>query len=144
MKLSVTGSMESLYVKRVEILKLRTDNASSQIDNGLLRLDEAKNVQKTLTDHLEIQLTVVDASQRFLDALLGVSDPEEKRKRIGRIFIEVFQETAEKIEAAAADSPKAESNIEWLLQGTLYPDVVSNIGVAIPLFRLSRKFEDMS
>lgn len=96
------------------------------VDNGLLRLGEAQDVEKTLSSYLKINLTVVDASQRFLDALKGVTEPEEKRRVIGRNFIEVFQETAKKIEAAVADSPKGakEGNIEWLLQGTLYPDAL--------------------
>ena len=75
-------------------------------------------MHKTLTDHLGIQLTVVDASQRFLGELKGVTDPEQKRKIIGRNFIEVFQEEAHKIEKVAANSPNA-GDIEWLLQGTL-------------------------
>ena len=91
-----------------------------------MRLAEAENVHKALTEYLGIQLTVVDASQRFLDQLRGVTDPEQKRKVIGREFIEVFQETAKKIEAAAVNSPKA-GDIEWLLQGTLYPDVIESI-----------------
>ena len=75
-------------------------------------------MHKTLTKHLGIQLTVVDAGQRFLGELKGVTDPEQKRKIIGRNFIEVFQEEAHKVEAAAANSPNA-GDIEWLLQGTL-------------------------
>ena len=101
---------------------VQTYKAPYQVDNGLLRLAEAENVHKMLTEHLGIQLTVVDASQRFLDQLRGITDPEEKRRVIGRNFIEVFQETAKEIEEAAVNSPKA-GEIEWLLQGTLYPDV---------------------
>lgn len=88
------------------------------VDNGLLRLDEAKNVHKTLTEKLGINLTVVDASQRFLTDLKGVTDPEQKRKIIGRDFIQVFQEEAKAIAKAAHGSEKA-GDIEWLLQGTL-------------------------
>ena len=101
---------------------VQTYKAPYQVDNGLLRFAEAENVHKMLTEHLGIQLTVVDASQRFLDQLRGITDPEEKRRVIGRNFIEVFQETAKEIEEAAVNSPKA-GEIEWLLQGTLYPDV---------------------
>lgn len=79
-------------------------------------------MHKTLTEHLGIQLTVVDASQRFLNQLRGITDPEQKRRIIGREFIEVFQETGKKLEEAAASSERA-GDIEWLLQGTLYPDV---------------------
>ena len=88
------------------------------MDNGLLRQDEAKTVHQTLTNHLGIQLTVVDASQRFLSQLKGVTDPEQKRKIIGRNFIDVFQEEAHKLEKAATRSTNA-GDIEWLLQGTL-------------------------
>ena len=102
-----------------------------QVDNGLLRQDEAKTVHKTLTEDLGIRLTVVDASQRFLDDLRGVTDPEKKRRIIGRNFIEVFQEEAKKIEKAAASSPQA-GDIEWLLQGTLYPDVIESISFKGP------------
>ncbi len=69
---------------------------------------------------------MVDASQRFLHGLLDVAESEMKRKIIGRIFIEVFQETAKKLEEEAAGSSKA-GDIEWLLQGTLYPDVIESI-----------------
>lgn len=104
------------------------------VDNGLLRLGEAQDVEKTLSSYLKINLTVVDASQRFLHSLKGVTEPEEKRRVIGRNFIEVFQETAKKIEAAVADSPEEakDGNIEWLLQGTLYPDVIESISYTGP------------
>ena len=119
------------------------------VDNGLLRLkyersrpasgdvmtnnfiSEAKIVHETLTEHLKINLTVVDAKERFLADLKGVTDPENKRKSIGKNFIEVFQETANKIEAEAASSPQA-GDIEWLLQGTLYPDVIESISFKGP------------
>ena len=68
-----------------------------------------------------IRLTVVDASQRFLDGLSDVTDPEKKRRIIGGLFVDVLQETAEKIQEAAASDKFGD--IEWLLQGTLYPDV---------------------
>ena len=88
-------------------------------------------MHKTLTEDLGIRLTVVDASQRFLDDLRGVTDPEKKRRIIGSNFIEVFQEEAKKIEKAAASSPQA-GDIEWLLQGTLYPDVIESISFKGP------------
>lgn len=113
------------------------------VNNGLLRDGEVQEVQETLTSSLGIQLTVVDASQRFLDALVGQIQPEMKRKIIGRIFIEVFQEAGKKLEEEAAGSSKA-GDIEWLLQGTLYPDVVSNPGVKIPLSGLNYEFQGMS
>ena len=101
------------------------------VDNGVLRLDEAKTVKETLTRHLGINLTVVDASDLFLGRLRGISDPEKKRKIIGNTFIEVFQNKAKEIATAAANTPQA-GEIEWLLQGTLYPDVIESISFKGP------------
>ena len=101
------------------------------IDNGLLRKNEAISVHKMLTEHLGIQLTVVDAGRRFLADLKGITDPEMKRKAIGSRFIREFQDQAHELEIAAADSPKA-GDIEWLLQGTLYPDVIESISFKGP------------
>jgi GMP synthase (glutamine-hydrolysing) len=101
-------------------------------DNGVLRLNEAQQVKETLGKHLSINLTVVDASERFLGLLKGVKDdPEKKRKVIVNTFIEVFQEEAKKIAAEAAGSSKV-GEIEWLLQGTLYPDVIESISFKGP------------
>jgi len=94
-------------------------------------LDEAKTVKKTLTEHLGINLTVIDSTDLFLGRLKGVSDPEKKRKIIGNTFIEIFQDTAKSIAGAAKDSDKA-GDIEWLLQGTLYPDVIESISFKGP------------
>jgi GMP synthase (glutamine-hydrolysing) len=91
------------------------------VDNGLLRLNEAKEVEDSLVNGLGLNLTVVDASQLFISRLQGVTDPEKKRKIIGNTFIDVFVEKAKEIERAAHDTPKA-GDIEFLLQGTLYPD----------------------
>ena len=102
------------------------------VDNGLLRLDEARQVKETLEGHLGINLSVIDASDQFLARLKGVcDDPEKKRKIIGNTFIEVFQEEAKRIAAEAAGSPRA-GNIEWLLQGTLYPDVIESLSFKGP------------
>jgi len=101
------------------------------VDNGLLRLDEAKTVHETLAKSLKTKLTIVDASERFLAKLKGIGDPEKKRKIIGEEFIDVFQEKADEIAAAAAGSSRA-GEIEWLLQGTLYPDVIESISFKGP------------
>jgi GMP synthase (glutamine-hydrolysing) len=85
------------------------------VDNGLLRLHEADQVMTTFARHMGVKVIRVDAQRRFLDALAGVTDPEEKRKRIGRLFIEVFEEQA-------ATLP----NVSWLAQGTIYPDVIES------------------
>src|ERR1700761_2209853 len=101
------------------------------VDNGVLRKDEAKQVKETLTAGLGINLSVVDASERFLSLLNGISDPEKKRKIIGNTFIEIFQQKAHEIAEQAANTPRAGS-IEWFLQGTLYPDVIESISFKGP------------
>ncbi len=87
------------------------------VDNGLLRLHEREQVETTFRKNMGLKLVVVDASDRFMDALAGVTDPEQKRKIIGRLFIEVFQEEAAKL-----------PNAKWLAQGTIYPDVIESAG----------------
>ncbi|HQT27017.1 MAG TPA: glutamine-hydrolyzing GMP synthase, partial [Burkholderiales bacterium] len=87
------------------------------VDNGLLRLDEAKQVMKTFSENLGVRVIHVDASGTFMKHLAGVTDPERKRKIIGREFVEVFQEEAEKL-----------PNVKWLAQGTIYPDVIESAG----------------
>jgi len=101
------------------------------LDNGVIHLNECEQVQKTLTEHLGINLTVKDASQQFLDGLKGIEDPEQKRKFIGSKFIDVFEEEAKRIEDAAAHSDKA-GKIEWFLQGTLCSDVIESISFKGP------------
>jgi GMP synthase (glutamine-hydrolysing) len=91
------------------------------VDNGLLRLGEAEQVVSTFTKNLRLNLVAVDARQRFLHALAGVTDPERKRKVIGRVFIEVFEEEAAKVRGA-----------RWLVQGTLYPDVIESVSFKGP------------
>jgi GMP synthase (glutamine-hydrolysing) len=87
------------------------------VDTGLLRLDEGKQVVDTFQKHMGMKLIAVDASSRFMTALAGVADPEEKRKIIGREFVHVFQEQAAKL-----------PNAKWLAQGTIYPDVIESAG----------------
>jgi len=89
------------------------------VDTGLLRKDEAKQVTTLFREHYNIPLIHVDASAEFLGALAGVSDPETKRKTIGKIFIDVFDREANKIEGA-----------EFLAQGTLYPDVIESVSAS--------------
>ena len=91
------------------------------VDNGLLRQGEAEAVVHTFRDTFKINLVRVDAAARFLDRLRGVVDPEEKRKRIGREFIAVFEEEAERL-----------GTIPWLAQGTLYPDVIESVSAKGP------------
>jgi GMP synthase (glutamine-hydrolysing) len=86
------------------------------VDNGLLRKNEAEKLKITLNQHLNIKIRFVKAGARFLKALAKVTDPEKKRKIIGRIFMEVFEAEAKKIKGA-----------EFLAQGTLYPDVIESV-----------------
>ena len=106
------------------------------VDNGVLRLNEAQQVNVMLNKDLGVNLTVVDASALFLSRLEGVEDPEQKRKIIGNTFINVFEDEAAKIEAAADEEEKkgaeAKGRVEWLLQGTLYPDVIESISFKGP------------
>ncbi|MBT5232059.1 MAG: glutamine-hydrolyzing GMP synthase, partial [Methylococcales bacterium] len=87
------------------------------VDNGLLRLDEGDQVMTMFAEHMGIKVIRVNAEDRFLDGLQGVSDPEKKRKVIGGLFIDVFQEESEKLTTA-----------KWLAQGTIYPDVIESAG----------------
>jgi len=96
------------------------------VDHGLLRSGEAEQVEKDFVAATGVDLVVVDARDRFLTALAGLTDPEEKRKAIGREFIRVFEQAARDIvgsHSGAADHP-----VKWLVQGTLYPDVVESGG----------------
>ena len=85
------------------------------VDNGLLRLNEAAQVMDMFGDKFGLNIIRVDAENRFLDALKGVSDPEAKRKIIGKVFVDVFDEEAHK-----------QTRVKWLAQGTIYPDVIES------------------
>ncbi|WP_026377242.1 glutamine-hydrolyzing GMP synthase [Aestuariibacter salexigens] len=87
------------------------------VDNGLLRLNEGKQVMDMFGNHFGLNIIKVDAEDRFLNALAGIDEPEAKRKTIGRVFVEVFDEEAGKL-----------SNAKWLAQGTIYPDVIESAG----------------
>ena len=91
------------------------------VDNGLLREGEFESVVHMMRSNFHLNLVPVDAREKFLTALAGISDPEKKRKIIGRVFIEVFEEHAARIE-----------NAKWLVQGTLYPDVIESVSVRGP------------
>jgi len=91
------------------------------VDNGLLRAGERESVEETFVDHFGMPLRVIDGETRFLDGLAGVTDPEKKRKIIGRIFIELFEEASKLID-----------NVTHLAQGTLYPDVIESISFKGP------------
>jgi GMP synthase (glutamine-hydrolysing) len=87
------------------------------VDTGLLRLGEGQQVMNTFAEHLGVRVIRIDAEDRFLAALEGVADPERKRKIIGGLFVEIFEEEAAKLRYVA-----------WLAQGTIYPDVIESAG----------------
>ena len=89
------------------------------VDTGLLRLHEGDQVAETFKDYMGLEIIRVNVERRFLDALVGVADPEEKRKIIARLFIEVFEEQASQFKDA-----------KWLAQGTIYPDVIESAGTS--------------
>ena len=128
---AVSGGVDSTVAAKLMQEAIGDRFHAVLVDNGVLRQNEAQQVKETLTHHLGVNLTVIDSSDLFLSRLRGVSDPEKKRKIIGNTFIEVFQDTAKSIAAAAANSPKA-GDIEFLLQGTLYPDVIESISFKGP------------
>jgi GMP synthase (glutamine-hydrolysing) len=91
------------------------------VDTGLLRLNEAEQVMATFARHHGVKVDLVDASEKFLGALAGITDPEEKRKIIGREFVHVFQAEAARLNAPGGGA-------QWLAQGTIYPDVIESAG----------------
>ncbi|MPY89778.1 MAG: glutamine-hydrolyzing GMP synthase [Luteitalea sp.] len=91
------------------------------VDNGLLRLNEAQQVEERFRHHLRLPLETVDASSLFLERLAGITDPEEKRKAIGKTFIDVFEAKASEL-----------GRFDFLAQGTLYPDVIESVSVIGP------------
>ncbi|OGU21446.1 MAG: glutamine-hydrolyzing GMP synthase [Hydrogenophilales bacterium RIFOXYD1_FULL_62_11] len=113
--LGLSGGVDSSVVAALLHRAIGQQLTCVFVDNGLLRLNEAEQVMATFAQNLGVKVIHVDARDRFMDALAGVSDPEQKRKIIGREFVHVFQEEAEKL-------PKA----KWLAQGTIYPDVIES------------------
>jgi len=99
------------------------------VNNGVLRKNEFQNVQKNLRDKLGLNIVAVNASARFLEKLAGITDPELKRKRIGAEFIAVFEDEAKRI---ARETGGPEAKLDWLVQGTLYPDVIESSSVKGP------------
>ncbi len=116
--LALSGGVDSSVVAALLYKAIGDQLTCVFVDNGLLRLNEAEQVVNTFANDFQIKLVSVDAKGRFLTALRGVTDPEQKRKIIGREFISVFEEQAAKL-----------AGIQWLAQGTIYPDVIESAGV---------------
>jgi GMP synthase (glutamine-hydrolysing) len=115
--LGLSGGVDSSVVAALLHEALGDQLVCVFVDHGLLRLHEGEQVMEVFAQNLGVQVIRVNAEERFLSALDGESDPEAKRKIIGRLFVEVFEEEAEKLE-----------NVEWLAQGTIYPDVIESAG----------------
>ena len=127
---ALSGGVDSSVAATLVDRALRKSDRPSRltcvfVNNGVLRKNEFEKVQQNLRDKLGLHVVAIDASRRFLQKLEGVTDPEKKRKIIGNEFIAVFEEEAYRIE-------KEEGKVEWLVQGTLYPDVIESRSVRGP------------
>jgi GMP synthase (glutamine-hydrolysing) len=115
--LGLSGGVDSSVVAALLHRAIGAQLTCVFVDTGLLRLGESDQVMATFARHMGVKVIRVDASARFLTALAGETDPEAKRKIIGRLFIEVFDEEAGKLR-----------DVRWLAQGTIYPDVIESAG----------------
>jgi GMP synthase (glutamine-hydrolysing) len=111
----LSGGVDSSVTAALLVNAVGSQVACIFVDNGLLRAGEAEAVRRTFRDNFHADLHVVDARDRFLEALAGITDPQEKRRIIGHVFIDVFKDEAQRIE-----------NVRFLAQGTLYPDVIES------------------
>lgn len=116
--LALSGGVDSSVVAALLIKAIGKQLVCVHVNHGLLRKGEPEQVIRVFRDEMDANLVYVDATDRFLDKLAGVSDPEEKRKIIGAEFIRVFEEEARK-----------QDGIEFLAQGTIYPDILESHGV---------------
>jgi GMP synthase (glutamine-hydrolysing) len=127
---ALSGGVDSAVAAVLVDRAMRNGNEPTRltcvfVNNGVLRKNEFEKVQQNLRDKLGLHLIAVDATDRFMTKLAGVTDPETKRKIIGSEFIAVFDEEAHRIE-------KEEGSVDWLVQGTLYPDVIESRSVRGP------------
>ena len=127
---ALSGGVDSAVAATLVDRALRDADGSSRltcvfVNNGVLRKNEFEKVQQSLRDKLGLHVVAVDATERFLGKLAAVTDPEKKRKIIGNEFIAVFEEEAHRVE-------RKEGRVDWLVQGTLYPDVIESQSVRGP------------
>ena len=127
---ALSGGVDSSVAATLVDRAMRDTSGKSRltcvfVNNGVLRKNEFEKVQQNLREKLGLHVVAVDATERFLKKLAGVSDPEKKRKIIGKEFIAVFDQQARRIE-------KEEGHVKWLVQGTLYPDVIESRSVRGP------------
>jgi GMP synthase (glutamine-hydrolysing) len=124
---ALSGGVDSTVAAVLVHRAMGTRLTNIFVNTGMLRKNEFEQTLEMLRDRLKLHVIGVDASDRFLGQLKGVTDPEEKRKRIGREFIAVFAEEAQKLQAG-----EAHGEIGYLVQGTLYPDVIESVSVKGP------------
>ena len=117
--LALSGGVDSSVVAALLIKAIGKQLVCVHVNHGLMRKDESENVVKIFGEELDANLVYVDATDRFLDLLAGVSEPEKKRKIIGAEFINVFADEARKLEG-----------VEFLAQGTIYPDILESVKAA--------------
>jgi GMP synthase (glutamine-hydrolysing) len=115
--LGLSGGVDSSVLAALLHKAIGTQLTCVFVDHGLMRLGEGDQVMATFAEHMGVRVIRVDAEPRFLAALAGENDPEKKRKIIGAMFVEVFDEQAAKLE-----------DVKWLAQGTIYPDVIESAG----------------
>ena len=115
--LGLSGGVDSSVVAALLHKAIGDQLTCVFVDNGLLRQHEGDQVMATFAQHMGVKVIRVDAEQRFMDALAGEADPENKRKIIGNLFVDIFEEQSAKL-----------PNAKWLAQGTIYPDVIESAG----------------
>ena len=128
--LGLSGGVDSSVVAALLHKAIGDQLTCIFVNNGLLRSREEEMVQRVFGENFHIRLKYVDAADRFLKSLKGITDPEEKRKIIGRDFIEVFQQATEELLAEdAANGSGSPGGYHFLAQGTLYPDVIESVAI---------------
>ena len=119
--LGLSGGVDSSFVAALLQQAIGEQLTCIFVDTGLLRLNEGDQVMETFDRHMGVHVIRVDARELFLTGLAGVSDPEQKRKVIGNLFIDIFEEQAK-------DCTRSDHQVKWLAQGTIYPDVIESAG----------------
>ncbi|KAG4305362.1 hypothetical protein PORY_001532 [Pneumocystis oryctolagi] len=123
---AVSGGVDSTVAAKILERAIGDQFHAIYVDNGMMRLNESSQIVETLSTCLGVNLSVVDASSEFFDKLLSIDDPEDKRRIIGNTFIHIFERETKKIDS------KLENKIKFLVQGTLYPDVIESVSFKGP------------
>jgi GMP synthase (glutamine-hydrolysing) len=131
--LGLSGGVDSSVVAALLHKAIGDQLTCIFVDTGLLRLHEGDQVMEAFAQHMGVKLIRVDAEQRYLRELKGITDPEQKRKIIGNLFIEIFEEESAKL-----------TNAKWLAQGTIYPDVIESAGAATGIAHLIKSHHNVA